>query len=84
MHTLSESKAMTPSAMSEETGGRKMSKPIRDKKGHYRKFLDSVDEEIKTLREIRALFEKLEFKDSQWWVMRWLYDFYRYDLSRKP
>jgi len=54
-----------------------MSKPIRDKKGHYRKFMDAIDEEIETFRQIRQLFLKLQFKDSHEWVMRWMLDFYR-------
>lgn len=57
---------------------------IRDKKGHYRNFFDAVDEEIETLREIKRLFSKLQFQNSHWWVMRWMYDLYRFDLFRRP
>lgn len=56
----------------ENAGGGAVSKPIRDKKGHYRKYIDSIDEELKTLKGIVELFQKLEFKESHRWVIWWL------------
>lgn len=53
-----------------------MKKQIRDKKGHFRKHLDSVDEELETIKKIVELFKKLEFKDSHRWITLWLYKKY--------
>ena len=49
-----------------------MSKLTRDKKGHYRKYMDALDEEIGTMKKIVDLFSQLEFKQSHLWVIWWL------------
>lgn len=49
-----------------------MKKVVRDKKGHFRKHLAGVDEELKTLKKIVMLFKRLEFKDSHRWIIWWL------------
>lgn len=49
-----------------------MKKPTRDKKGHFRKHMDSLDEELETVRKIASLFNELEFKQSHLWIIWWL------------
>lgn len=54
----------------------------RDKKGRFRKFMDSVDEELNTLKKVRNIFINLHFVSSHVWVILWLSQLYDYDLRK--